>query len=216
MGFLMVSGPSYYRTLANLSVHDQELGKVLIERRASAVDANATVGRVQSRDLSVLSNPQPAQRGDTFSIFDPEDRSFRIRGTFTGDNPPIEKLFTASLNAMAQAAIHGALQKAAEPINAINFGDTRSSYALIGIIDNAEVFESSGQLRYGQVLQAIASLWRMFRMGGKFGGLEAVIEFRGKEIGNVAIEGGSQVLPANTAGLRRRPTTLSKMDLLTS
>lgn len=216
MGFLMVSGPSYYRTLANISVDDQELGKVLIEKRASAVDANATIDRVQSRDLGVFSTPLPARRGDTFSISDPYDRSFRIHGTFTGENPPIEKLFTASLNAMAQAAVRGALQKAAETINAISLGDTQSSYALIGIVDTEEVFWSSGQLRYGQVLQAIACLWRMFRMGGKFGGLEAVIEYRGEEIGNVAIEGGSQVSPANAAGLRRGSTTLSKMDLLHS
>ncbi|KAG6999654.1 hypothetical protein G7Y79_00033g068420 [Physcia stellaris] len=196
MGILMAGGPSYYRALANISVDDQLLGKVLIERRASTVDANATIDRVQSRDLGVFSTPLPARRGDIFAMSDPYDRSFRIHGTFTGDNPPIEKLFTASLNAMAQAAVHGSLQKAAEPINAISFGDTQSSYALIGIIDTAEVFESSGQLRYGQVLQAIACLWRMFRMGGKFGGLEAVIEFRRKEIGNLAIEGGSQVSPA--------------------
>lgn len=196
IGVLMAGAQpvNYYRAIANLSVNNQEVGKVMIEERLSAGDANTTVGGVQRQSLGVLNTPLLAERGDVFSISDPHDRDFRVRGTFTGENPPIAKLFTASLNAMAQAAIHSVPQKVAEPINAISAGDTGFSYALVGIIDTAEVFESSGELRYGQVLQAIACLWRMFRAMGKFGGLEAVIEFRGKEIGNVAVEGGSHVL----------------------
>ena len=103
----------------------------------------------------------------------------------TGENVDNEALSTASLNVLAQAAVHQSLEKGAS-VKAISADKVHYASVFIDIAD-VVVREGTKNLRYGQISQAILCLRRMFVAEKKFGGILLVVEYRGEEVGSGSI-----------------------------
>ena len=185
--------PSFFDTHATLSLLGRPIGDIQIQKRPSAGVADdlrtkLTTASSTQTNVSLIDSPQPARGGETFSYRDIEVPSFRVSGTFTGQNIALSLLFTACSNALAQVAVPDHDRKGVD-INAVSAGATFfSPYASILIQDMGAIYGPE-RLSYNQAARAIVCLWRMFLETKKYGGLKFVIEDSGEEIGNGSLDG---------------------------
>lgn len=196
---------SFFDTHATLSVLGRPIGDIQLQKRPSArvpdeMRKHLTTASSTKRNVSLIDSPEPARGGETFSIIDIELPSFRVSGKFTGKYIAVSRLFTASLDALAQAAVPDREEKGAH-INAVSAGDTIYPYAFINVLDIGTFFGTQ-ILSYNQAARAIVCLWRMFLEMKKYGGLEFVIEDSGERIGNGFIEGRDVQWKASVARLK--------------
>ncbi|KAG7006501.1 hypothetical protein G7Y79_00014g036760 [Physcia stellaris] len=177
---------SFFDTRATLSVLSRPIGDIQLQKRPSAgvsddLRGNVTTASSTNKDVNSIDSPEPARGGETFSIVDIVLPSFRVSGKFTGKYIAVSRLFTASLNALAQAAVPDREEKGVH-INAVSAGDRIYPYAFINILDIGGFFGTQ-MLSYNQAARAIVCLWRMFLEVKKYGGLEFIIEDSGERIG---------------------------------
>ena len=102
----LASRDQFCFTKASLSVYDNLLGEVGIGRRdvgnLPEVNGLNLTESVKSPIRKIRGSPNPAGAGE---IVDPEDKSFVIKYTMTGEDIPCKDLLNAALNAMVQSAV---------------------------------------------------------------------------------------------------------------
>lgn len=176
----------FFEAYALLFLQHEPIAIVTIEKRPITTPADVGSGLTEEfQNISVNEIPRPAQKGETFAITDYQQPTFRIFGTFTGDEVNIWDVFTTLLSALAQIAVQPHDDKGAS-ISAVT--NNVRSRALFGLHDSGK---SHGRklLSYGQASRAIVNLWKMFLEKQKYGGLRFIIDFDGEEIGEGFING---------------------------
>ncbi|KAG7004730.1 hypothetical protein G7Y79_00023g053140 [Physcia stellaris] len=157
---------NFYEAYALLALRHEIIAIVTIEKRPATI---------------------PVAKDETFSITDYQQPTFRVFGTFTGEDVNRWSVFTALLSALTQIAVHPQDDKRAS-ITAESADSNMRSRVLFSLRDSG-IFEEGELFNYGQASRTIVNLWRMFLSEKKYGGLRFNVEFDDKNIGSGSIDG---------------------------
>ena len=181
---------SFYEAYALLALRHEIIAIVTIEKRPAtipvAVGSSRTIPPMIFQNISVNDIPRPAKKDEKFSITDHQLPTFRVFGTFTGEDVNRWSVFTALLNAFTQIAVHPQDDQRAS-ITAESADSNVRSRVLFSLRDSG-IFKEGDLFNYGQASRTIVNLWRMFLSEKKYGGLRFNVEFDGKNIGSGSID----------------------------
>ena len=180
----------FYEAYALLALHHETIAIVTIKKRPTpipvAVGSSSTMTPMIFQNIGVNDIPRPAQKDETFSITDYQQPTFRVFGTFTGEDVNTWSVFTALLSALTQIAVHPQNDKRAS-ITAESADINVRSRVFFSLHDSG-IFKEGELFNYGQASITIVNLWKMFLSEKKYGGLRFNVEFDGEEIGFGSID----------------------------